>query len=38
VGAVLINDFSGASDIKERMRERVDVSESAEQVLATSTT
>lgn len=37
VGAVLINDFSGASDIKERMRERVDVSESAEQVLATAT-
>lgn len=37
VGAVLINDFSGASDIKERMRERVDVSDNAEQVLVTAT-
>ncbi len=37
VGAVLINDFSGASDIKERMREREDVSANPEQVLATST-
>lgn len=37
VGAVLINDFSGASDIKERMRERVDVSDSAEQVLVSAT-
>ena len=38
VGAILINDFSGASDIKERMRERVDVSDEAEHVLASSTT
>jgi 3-phenylpropionate/trans-cinnamate dioxygenase ferredoxin reductase subunit len=37
VGAVLINDFSGASDIKERMREREDVSANPEHVLATST-
>lgn len=37
VGAVLINDFSGASDIKERMKERVDVTESAEHVLASAT-
>jgi len=37
VGAVLINDFSGASDIKERMRERVDVSANPEQVLAKAT-
>ncbi len=38
VGAILINDFSGASDIKERMRERVDVSDEAEHVLASSST
>jgi NAD(P)H-nitrite reductase large subunit len=37
VGAVLINDFSGASDIKEAMRERLDVSDRAEEVLATAT-
>jgi len=37
VGAVLINDFSGASDIKERMKERVDVSDEAEHVLASAT-
>lgn len=37
VGAVLINDFSGASDIKERMRERTDVSANPEQVLAKAT-
>ncbi len=37
VGAVLINDFSGASDIKERMRDRTDVSANPEQVLAKST-
>ncbi len=37
VGAILINDFSGASDIKERMKERVDVSDSAELVLASAT-
>lgn len=34
VGAILINDFSGASDIKERMRGRADVSDEAELVLA----
>jgi NAD(P)H-nitrite reductase large subunit len=37
VGAVLINDFAGASDIKERMRERADVSANPEQVLAKAT-
>jgi NAD(P)H-nitrite reductase large subunit len=38
VGAILINDFSGASDIKERMKERKDVTDEAEHVLASATT